>query len=504
MNSTKGAKNIFWGLMAQIITIGVGVLIPRLVLVNLGSESNGLMNSVSSVLTYLSLLEAGVGTATVQALFSPIAKTDRDSINRIMSATHYFYRRTGFVYLALVAVLTVGYTIFAVTELPKLYVFLVVFISGLSGVLSYFFQGKYRLLLSAEGKGYIVTNISTVTSVGVSLTKAIVLIAGGNVVAVQLVYFVYNLLQMLFFSFYMRKHYKWLDLSVEPDFKAIAQRNAVLIHQIANLIFYNTDTVILTVLTNLKVVSVYSMYAMIFGMVKSVTVSVSDGVIFAMGQAWHDRPRFNKMFSAYETYNTAMTFLLFTIAGILMIPFLRLYTSGVTDINYIDSKVSILFLVYYLMDNGRKPSSVVINIAQHFEKTKWHAILEAVINLTSSIFLTMQFGIYGVLMGTIIALLFRGNIMIIYASRLLNRSCLVTYKRWGLNILLSTFMLWGSKLIEISPDNYFKLIIYGIIITAVAMPVFLGVNSIANIEAAKYTWSVAKGVIMQRFKTNKQ
>lgn len=504
MNSTKGAKNIFWGLMAQIITIGVGILIPRLVLVNLGSESNGLMNSVSSVLTYLSLLEAGVGTATVQALFTPIAKTDRDSINRIMSATHYFYRRTGFVYLALVAVLTVGYTIFAVTELPKLYVFLVVFISGLSGVLSYFFQGKYRLLLSAEGKGYIVTNISTVTSVGVSLTKAVVLIAGGNVVAVQTVYFAYNLLQMLFFSFYMRKHYKWLDLSVEPDFKAIAQRHAVLAHQIASLIFYNTDTVILTMLTNLKVVSVYSMYAMIYGMVKSIAVSVSDSVVFALGQAWHDRKRFNKMFSAYETYNTAITFALFTIAGILMLPFLRLYTRGVTDINYLDSKVALLFLVYYLMDNGRKPSGVVINVAQHFEKTKWRAILEAVINLTASVLLTVRFGIYGVLAGTIIALLYRANDMIIYASKLLERSPMVTYRRWGLNILVSASLVGCAELVAISPDNYFKLVVYGIILSMITLPLFLGINSITNIEAAKYTWSVAKGVIMQRFKTNKQ
>ena len=63
-------------------------------------------------------------------------------------------------------------------------VFLVVLMSGLSGVISYYFQGKFRLLLTAEGKKYIITGINTVTHVGVSIFKAVVLLAGGSVAAV--------------------------------------------------------------------------------------------------------------------------------------------------------------------------------------------------------------------------------------------------------------------------------------------------------------------------------
>lgn len=52
--------------------------------------------------------------------------------------------------------------------------------SGLSGVISYYFQGKFRLLLTAEGKKYIITGINTATHVGVSIFKAVVLLAGGS------------------------------------------------------------------------------------------------------------------------------------------------------------------------------------------------------------------------------------------------------------------------------------------------------------------------------------
>ena len=499
MNKSKlGAKNVIWGIVAQIVTIGLGLIIPRLVLVNLGSESNGLMNSISSVLTYLSLLEAGVGTATIQALYKPIADKDRKSINAVLSATHYFYRRTGYIYLAIVIALSVLYTCVVETTLPRVSVFLVVILSGLSGVLSYFFQGKYKLLLSAEGKGYINTNIATITHVFVSITKAIVLISGGNVVAIQTIYFIYNLIQVIFFVLYIHKKYQWIDLSEAPDFDAISQKNAVLMHQIASLIFYNTDTVILTVLTSLKVVSVYSMYAMIFGMVKSIAVVLSDSFVFALGQSYTNKEKFMKMFNAYEVYNLTMTFSLYCVTGILILPFLQIYTRGVTDINYLDRYVALLFLLYYLMDNGRKPSGVVINIAQHFEETKWRAMIEAIINLSASLLLTYIFGIYGVLMGTIIALLYRANDMIIYASKILERSPWNTYKRWMRNIIILSGIILVSRVMPIEIGSFHEFLIWGAGLSVITIPIFILINSALEPESAKYAFSIFRNMVRKK------
>lgn len=494
-NSKLGAKNVIWGILAQIITISVGIIIPRLVLVNLGSESNGLLNSVGSVLTYLSLLEAGVGTATIQALYQPVANNDRASINSILSATHYFYRRTGFIYLAIVLVLSSVYSWGIQTTIPRLYVFLVVIMSGLSGVISYFFQGKYRLLLAVEGKSYIVTNTATLARVGISISKALVLMAGGNVVMVQSVYFVFNLAQMVFIVSYMHKHYKWIDLKAEPCFEAISQRNAVLVHQIATLVFYNTDNIILTAMSSLKAVSVYSMYAMVFGMVKSIAVTLSDSFVFALGQAFSDKKRFLKMFDAYEVYNISMTFSLFCTTGILILPFIQLYTAGITDTNYVDKYIAGLFLAYYLMDNGRKPSGVLINIAQHFEKTKWRALAEMFINLISSVILTWKLGIYGVLLGTVIALLYRANDMILYSAGLLERSPWITYLRWGRNVVLCVAFLLGASLLNIQINGYLEFLKWGAIISFIVIPTFLLMNSLFEPESARYTFQVVRNML---------
>ena len=53
-NGKKSIANVITSILSQIITLGLGIIIPRLVLVNLGSEANGLMSSVNTILGYVS------------------------------------------------------------------------------------------------------------------------------------------------------------------------------------------------------------------------------------------------------------------------------------------------------------------------------------------------------------------------------------------------------------------------------------------------------------------
>lgn len=50
MEAKRGLKNIVANYLSQIVTLVLGLLIPQLVMVNLGSESNGLLQSVTNVL----------------------------------------------------------------------------------------------------------------------------------------------------------------------------------------------------------------------------------------------------------------------------------------------------------------------------------------------------------------------------------------------------------------------------------------------------------------------
>ena len=496
MNRTRGIKNAIFGILSQLLIIVVGIMIPRLVLVNLGSEANGLLSSIGNILAYLSLLEAGVGTATLQALYKPCAENNHPSSNSIMAATDYFYRKTGIIYLVIVLLLSACYSLFVQTDLPRLDVFAVVLLSGLTSVISFFFQGKFKIFLAAEGKAYVNTNIATFIQIGTSLTKAVLLAIGFGVVAVQVSGFAFNLLQMSIYALYMNRHYPWLNMKVKPDFDAISQKNAVLVHQISGLIFSNTDVLLLTVFTSLKEVSVYTMYAMIYGMAKMLAVILYNSYTYALGQSYNtDKTRFLRMFDAYEVMTMIITFSLYCICRLLINPFLSLYTRGVNDIEYVNAWLPWLFAIFYLLHNGRISSSTVIDVSQHFEDTKWRSVLESIINVTVSLICVNCFGIYGVLMGTIAALLYRTNDMIIYSAGILGRSCWITYKRWIINLVVFFGLSFALDQVPVPANDYLQLIGEAVPISILIILVFFSINLMFNRDSVLYVIQVIKNIV---------
>lgn len=501
MNAKRSLYNVFWGLISQVVSILMGIIIPRLVIVSLGSEANGLLSSVNQALVYLNLLEAGIGTATLQALYTPIALRNRDEINRVLAATNKYYKKVGSWYFIAVCALAILYPLIIESALPMYTVVSVIFFSGMSQVVNFFFQGKYRILLQAEGKSYVLTNLGTILNICTSACKIAMLLLGFDVTALQIMFFTFSVVQMLYICCYIKKHYKWLDLSVSPNEESLSQRNAVMVHQISGLIFSNTDVLILTLFCGLKVVSVYSMYVMLFGMIGTVISIINGSFSFALGQTYGtDKEKFMKLYNVFETYNMALTFSLYSIAVSCILPFLRLYTEGVTDVNYIDTVLPYLFVATYLLSNGRSASQRVIEYAGHFKLTQNRSVIESVINITVSLVSAHFWGIYGVLFGTIAALMYRTNDMILYASKnLLKRSARITYTKWISNALvfIGVTVVMSALIRNINLESYGIIIAFAALACIIVVPLFFIVSSIIDKESFAFCFSFVKNKLSQ-------
>lgn len=480
MLKERSIKNLFFGLTSFVITTLIGLLIPRLFLLSYGSETNGLINSVKQIFSYFTLLEAGVGGATLQALYGPMARKDKQEISAILSATNNFYKKTGILYAVAVVAMAILYPVLVKTTLPTSIVVWIILFQGEAGVIKYLVTSKLQLLLKVDGRNYILTNLGTIFAIGSNVARIVLMYAGFGVLWVQAVFCIIDICQVVFIVLYIRKHYGWLDLKEQPNYQAISQKNSVLIHQISGLIFNNTDTIILTFFCGLKVVSVYAMYSMLFGMVANVIGYISSSVSFAMGQLFNsDRKRYEKVQEVYETYYLSISFALFTIAYIFILPFLRLYTSGVSDIDYIDKWIPCLFVIFQILNYGRNTSNNIIDYAGHYRQTQWRAVLEMSINLIVSIICVYKFELYGVLFGTIVALLYRTNDIILYANRIImKRSAWPTYRRWLRNILLLFICAYVGSYLPESYSNYGILIVYTAVVSVCILIFFMVINTV--------------------------
>lgn len=497
--TTKKIKlNFTFGMLAQAISLIIGIFVPRLFIVSYGSEVNGYINSITQIFVYVALLEAGVGAAATHSLYAPIGRNDKNKINGILSATNKLYLKTAYMYLAIIVALSFIYPLLIDSSLPYHIMVGIFLINGSSGVIAYFFHAKYKILLSVDGKGYVLSAISSMYTIVVSFGRIILLLAGVHIFFVQSLYLFVNLLQALAFKLYIKKNYLWLDLKAEPDKQSVSKSKNVLVHQISTLIFNNTDVLVLTFFCNLKVVSVYALYKTLINMIGALINHFIESINFKLGQIFEDRPRFIKLFDAFETFHITITFALCTVAYIFLLPFLRLYTDGM-DANYLLTYMPLLAVTVEILSYIRLPSQSVITFAGHFKETQWRSVLESAINLSVSLALVVVFeklwglGIYGVLIGTVVALLYRVNDIFIYTNKkILNRSPFKVYRTCIICLVLSVAAVFLFNMININYNNYLTMIIAAVIACAIIVPVQLLVNFIVDKQSGKYILSLLK------------
>ncbi len=496
MEKKKKSFNILlFGLISQVVTLSIGIILPKLLIVSYGSEVNGLLSSVKQIFVYVALLEAGIGTAALQALYEPVATDNKKNISQIMAATDRYYKRTGILYGVAVIVLAITYPLLIETSIETYIIIAIILLQGFSGVIKYFFQGKLVILLRVDGKSYITTNATTIVTIAAHIAQIVLIYIGFDIVAVQSAYFIINLFQMIYIVYYIKKNYKWLDLKEKPNYNALDQSKFVVLHQISGLIFNNTDILILTYFCGLKVVSVYALYNLIFSCVSNIIDTLCSSVEFVLGQAFNsNRNHFLRLQEVYETYYIGISFCFFTITLVMFPSFITIYATGITDINYVDVLLPYLFATVNVLMYARRTSSQIINFAGHFQQTQWRSVIESVINIVITLIMVNIFGIYGVLMGTIAALIYRTNDIIIYANwNILGRNPWNTYRRWFQNTAI--MFLCVTTLNQILPtiNGYIEWGLNAIWISILCFCIYIIVDSYFD----KESYTVAKRICLE-------
>lgn len=451
----------------QIITAVCGFILPPLVLSHYGSVANGMVSSITQFIAYLNIVEAGIGEASIQALYKPIAENDIDKRNSILSAASRFYKKSGILFSFLILILAFVYPFFVKNELDFYEPFFMVLILGISGAAEFFLIGKYRVFLVAAKKTYVITGIQSISTVLNAVSSFIFINLGFSILIVKLLSSLIYLSRFFFIELYVHRNFADVNFKENPDIKAVNQSKNVLVIQIANLIIFNSPIIILTFFCSLKDVSVYTIYLMVYSSVANLVGCFSTGLQGFFGELCvsNNLKKLRLFFSQYETLYYLITGYFFSLALMLTMPFMKIYTRNFNDANYIQPKLALLFSIVYFLNYIRNPSNTLIYAVGHFKKVQSRYILEAAINLTASIIFTIKFGFIGVLLGGFCSHFYRTADMIIYTSRyiLKNNFIVSFFKIFIIVILFLPFIIINSKL-KIEVQTYFQWFIYAFIL----------------------------------------
>lgn len=465
MRSKKAVINILTSLVLQVITIFCGLIIPRLIIQSFGSAVNGLVSSITQFLGYITLLESGVGPIVKAALYKPISQKDNDEIKSILKASQRFFKKISYIFVIYIVILCICLPAILGKQFDTWFTVSLIVIISLSTFAEYFFGMTYRLYLEAEQKKYVISIIQISTYILNTIIVIILIKIGANIQIVKLASVFIYILRPIIQNIYIKKKYNLYYNDVKKEY-SLKQKWDGLAQHIAAVAHNNTDITILTLFTNSVTVSIYTVYSLIILGIKNLILSFISGIDASFGSmiANDEKEHLRKSFSVYELFYFTIVTVVFTATLLLIIPFVCVYTKGITDANYIVPVFAYIIVIAEMIWSFRQPYNELVKAAGHFKQTQLGAWIEVGTNIIISIILVIKFGMIGVAIGTLVAMIIRTIEFIIYTSKnILNRSPIIALRRFVVVGIQVIIIIMLSKLIpSMSEISYLSWIIYAI------------------------------------------
>lgn len=443
---TQNAKlNIAFALVLQIVTFFRGLILPRIIIPAYGSDVNGLISSITQFLTYISLLEAGVGSIFRTSLYKPLANGDMEGVSGVINEQKRFYRKIGLIFVFYVIALCFVYPMIAKTETDKTFIVTCILILSISTFAEYFFSLPYVSLLSADQKvriSYIVSIVYTIVNILVSLFWVAL---KADIRLIYLSMSIIGLLRPLFYTLYVKMHYA-LNKKAVCNREALNQRWNGIVHHFAFYVHTNTDSTILTLFISTAMVSVYNVYNAIICGIYGVVLSVSNSVAAGLGNllVMGNKDQINRTVDSFELLQAGLTTMLYTIVALMLIPFVRIYTAQMTDMPYIQPLFGYIMVISGAIYCFRCIYSTISLNANKYKETQLGAVLECVVNLVLSLVLVLvaNMGLVGIAIGTAMGMLVRYIFDVCFLSKnVLNRSVFRSFKMLFVSVLIAVLSI---------------------------------------------------------------
>lgn len=253
----------------------------------------------------------------------------------------------------------------------------------------------------------------------------------------------------------------------------------------------------------LQINIVSSIAVQVVSIVKQLVTTCSSAIEAMLGDtiAQSDLHTLNARVETYEWVLNVVSCIALLCSAMLIVPFVMIYTEGVTDTNYEQTLFAYLLCFATFMSCVRLPYQNLVEASGHFKQTRNGAIGEAIINILVSVIFVKKYGCVGVAIGTIVAMTIRTIQYANYASKyILKRKKAVYIKRFMVSFVsvfvsMGIYIVFDIHKVVMRADTYLEWIVYAFCMFVVVSVIVVAMNTICYRKETK-SWF---NVIFDRF-----
>ena len=404
--------NLLSSLGGQLLITILRFVVRTVFIQTLGKSYLGINGYFADILNMLSLAELGFDTAINYKMYKPLAEHDDKRIRVLIKFYKLAYRAVGLVILSLGLLLIplLPHLIKDYSHLVEIGINppLIFVLFLLQTVFSYLFFAYRSAVMVANQKKYILDVADYIVTIAMNaaqiailvLTKDFIIYTAAAIAFVVLKNFVNAMIAQKFYpQFFIPEPDRLSKEEVRDLFKDCG---ALFIYKINNTVLKATDNMVLGAFAGMVVVGLYSNYLLFYTTIKSYlrklysAVKASTGNLFAT-ESVEAKYRF------FEVMNFLTVILYGTAAIGIAVCANELITVWIGTDYLIAQPFSILVGIEILTSGLKQNLGQIRTVTGVFRQAWKRPILSAIINLVSSIILVQFIGIYGVILGTILA-----------------------------------------------------------------------------------------------------
>lgn len=466
-------KEIFFNLVFTFVINLLNFIQGRYFVEYLGVETLGMMKLFTQLLTYLNIVEMGLGTSSTFALYKPLANKDYNKLSIVVSTIESIYNK--------IAILLLTLGILCVPIIPffmkmdnfsnAIYFYWILYV--INTVSTYLFV-KYVILFTANQELLYVKTIQSSCVIMFKFLQIFCIVKYSSFFVYIILMIIDNLVQWILFKFHYKKKYFYVTKTKErfPEIKN-NMKNLVW-HKLGWIIVSNTDLILISKFTSLEIVGIYASYQMIIYVLKTIMEILLNIISPKIGKfiAQHTKIEIYEKYKKVNILYCFISIFLTYCTYILIDNFVKLWLGNSISLSDFTIKLICINLWIVLF---RGILTIFKDNSGFFDDIRT-PILESIINLIASIILGLKLGLNGVIIGTIISsiIITLGYKSILVFERCFDRDWKEYVKIYGNYFILVVFSLVSlnfitKSFIKENINSWLDWVVYAIKISSVSL-----------------------------------
>lgn len=411
-------RNSIWGIINKLIYLIFPFVSRTIIIKELGVEYLGLSGLFTSILNVLNLTELGIGSAIIFSMYKPLAENDNNKICALMNIYKKIYRYIGIIVLILGLIIIPFLNHLISNDIPgniNIYVLYLIYLAN--SVFSYWLFAYKNCLLQVYQRNDIASKISTFLTTIINLAQIISLFLFKNYYIYIIFIPILTIFQNIITACYVTKkypEYKCNGTISNKEKKDLKKRiSGLMLTKIAYASRNSFDSIVISMLLGLNAVAIYSNYYYISSSLSAILVIFTTAMAAGVGNSLITETREKNI----KDLNI-ISFIYISISGFCFCCLIAIYQPfmyiWVGKQFILPNVLMITFAIYFLVEKSLNIIGQYYDAAGLWWKGKWKGFVEAIANLILNFVLCYFLGMFGIILATIITILFIGFPMTAY------------------------------------------------------------------------------------------